>query len=111
MTISTAWSITLCNREVSTGKIVQVDAKCVATDSAEPTLEDGSTALVGESVLSVELEGDLTVPYSDVTETDVIGWVKALLGEESVSRIEQEAKDTLTKQSVTTAYGLPWVTD
>jgi hypothetical protein len=111
MTISTAWSITLCNREVSTGKIVQVDAKCVATDSAEPTSEDGSTALVGESVVYVELEGDLTVPYSDVKEADVIGWVKERLGEDDVSRIEQEAKDSLNQQSVTTAYGLPWVTD
>ena len=111
MTISTAWSVTVCNREVSTGKIVQVDAKCVATDSAEPTLGDGSTALVGESVVSVELEGDLTVPYSDVKEADVIGWVKELLGEEDVSRIEKEATDSLTEQSKSTAYGLPWVTD
>jgi len=111
MTISTAWSITTCNREVSTGKIVQVDAKCVATDSAEPTLEDGSTALVGESVLSLELEGDVTVPYSDVKEADVIGWVKELLGEDDVSRIEQEAKDNLIQLSSSTAYGLPWVTD
>ena len=111
MTISTSWSITSLNREVATGKILQVEARCLAKDSEEPTTKDGTAVLQGESVVLLELKGDLTVPYSDVTEADVIGWVKELLGEEEVSLCETEAKESLSVQSKTTAYGFPWVTD
>lgn len=108
MTISTTWSIKQCEREIATGKIYRVEAACLATDS-----EETITRINGEGQVQtfVELSGDVTVAYADVTESDVIGWVKAALGTDQVSVMESEAKDLLKDASATTASGLPWVTD
>lgn len=104
MTISTAWSISLCNREVSTGKIISADAVCKATDPDQ-------VGVTGEANVSVDLSGDVTIPYADVTEADVVGWVQSALGTEKVSELESAAEDLFKQQSTSTAYGLPWVTD
>ena len=111
MTISTTWSIAQCNREVSTGKILEVEALCVATDSEEPTIDDGKTQLAGVCSVTVDFLGEVTIAYDDVTQDDVIGWVKSQLGEDSVAGFETAAQDLLTSQSRRTSFGLPWVTD
>ena len=104
MAITNTWTISLANREVSTGKIFEATAYCTATDSEESGVE-------GVSQVSVEFDGDVSIAYADVTEADVISWVKAALGTEEVARIESDAEDSLKQQSTSTAYGLPWVTD
>jgi hypothetical protein len=111
MTISTTWSIAQCNREVSTGKILEVEALCVATDSEEPTIDDGKTQLTGVCSVTVDFLGEVTIAYDDVTQDDVIGWVKSQLGEDSVAGFETAAQELLTSQSRRTSLGLPWVTD
>jgi len=104
MAITKTWTIDLTNREVSTGKIIKATAKCTAVDSEE-------SGVSGESIVDVELEGDVTIAYADVTEADVVGWVKTALGTEEVARLESETEDLLQLNSSSTAYGLPWVTD
>ena len=111
MTISTAWSVARLNREVTTGKIISVEAKCVATDSEEPTADGGKEVLQGVSEVIIDLDGDVTTPYEQVTEELVVGWVKESLGEEQVSTLEALSLDSLQQESQRTAYGLPWVTD
>ena len=111
MTISTTWSIAQCNREVSTGKILEVEALCIATDSEEPTINDGKTQLSGVCSVTVDFLGEVTIAYDDVTQDDVIGWVKSQLGEDSVAGFETAAQELLTSQSRRTVLGLPWVTD
>ena len=111
MTISTSWKVTLLNREVTTGKILSVEAKCVTTDSEEPTIDGGAEVLQGVSEIIVDLDGDVTTPYEEVTEELVVGWVKEKLGEEEVSSLEALSLDSLQQESQRTAYGLPWVTD
>jgi hypothetical protein len=37
---------------------------------------------------SLGLQGELTIPYEDLTEEVVIGWVKASMGEETVAAHE-----------------------
>ena len=104
MAITNTWTIDLANREVSTGKIIQATAKCTAADTEEP-------GVTGDSFVEVELEGDVTIAYADVTEADLVGWVKAALGTDEVARIESQAGECLKENSSSTAYGLPWVTD
>ncbi|AXF42103.1 hypothetical protein STIP37_43 [Synechococcus T7-like phage S-TIP37] len=104
MAITNTWTIDLANREVSTGKIIQATAKCTAVDSEE-------SAVSGEAFIDVELDGDVTIAYADVTEADLVGWVKAALGTDEVARVESQAGESLKENSSSTAYGLPWVTD
>jgi len=55
-------------------------------------------------------EGSTFTPYADLTEAQVIGWVKDALGEESVARYEanvaQQIEDQIDPPVVTPP--LPW---
>ena len=49
------------------------------------------------------------IPYADLTEDVVIGWVKNHFGEEKVGEIEAALQAQLDQQHApTTAPGLPW---
>lgn len=104
MAITNTWSVELANREVSTGKIFQTTVKCTSVDSEE-------SGVSGEAFMDVELDGDVTIAYADVTEADIVGWVKTAIGTDEVARFEADAEDNLKEKSTSTAYGLPWVTD
>ena len=47
--------------------------------------------------------------YADVTESDVLGWVKTALGDE-VAAIEKQLQDNIEAQkNPTHGNGLPWI--
>lgn len=49
------------------------------------------------------------IPYADLTEEIVVGWVKDHFGEEKVAEIEAALQAQLDQQHApTTAPGLPW---
>ena len=49
------------------------------------------------------------IPYADLTEEIVVGWVKDHFGAEKVGEIEAALKQQLDQQHApTTAPGLPW---
>jgi len=49
------------------------------------------------------------VPYADLTEATVVGWVKDQLGAEKVTEIEAQLQAQLDEQTAPTkAQGLPW---
>ena len=49
------------------------------------------------------------VPYADLTEATVVGWVKDQLGAEKVTEIEAQLQAQLDEQKAPTkAKGLPW---
>lgn len=53
-------------------------------------------------------EGEL-IPFADLTEEVVVGWVKEKLGEEAVANIESALQAQLEEQrQPTKAAGLPW---
>lgn len=52
---------------------------------------------------------DNLIPYSELTEQLVVGWVKAALGDEKVSEIENALQSQLTEQRhPSKATGVPW---
>lgn len=54
-------------------------------------------------------DGVNLIPYADLTETIVIGWVKAALGEEAVAAIEAAlASQIAEQQAPSKATGTPW---
>lgn len=99
MTITKNWSIYTVKRELSTGKIIEATVECTAVDSDEPSITPP------QEFYNVAFDGDVTIPYANVTESDLVGWCKNVLGTEEVVRIE-----ALSVNALSTAYGLPWVT-
>ena len=55
------------------------------------------------------LTGELTTPYEQLTEAQVIGWVKEAIGAETVAALEANvaAQIAAAKAPVVTA-GVPW---
>lgn len=52
---------------------------------------------------------DNLIPYSELTEELVVGWVKAALGDEKVGEIENALQSQLTEQRhPSKAAGVPW---
>jgi hypothetical protein len=54
-------------------------------------------------------QGELTIPYEDLTEEVVIGWVKASMGEETVAAHEAAvAAQIADAKEPKVAVGMPW---
>lgn len=58
---------------------------------------------------SIGLEGELVTPFEQLTEAQVIGWVKTALGEETVAAHEANvAAQIEAAKAPVTATGVPW---
>lgn len=64
MSISYNWTVYNTTRETSTGKIVEVSYSVLATDEVYTATAQGN----------ISLEGEVTIPYSEVTEEICLGW-------------------------------------
>ena len=103
MTITKTWEINTLQRELEDGYVNKVIYRVNGTDGTY------STRATGE----VDLEKPETlVPYKDLTEETVIGWVKAKLEAQesgSVAKIEKAIDDNITLQKTPThGVGTPW---
>lgn len=87
------------------------DAKGVVVAHYGVDITDG-TDTVGaygtQSFTPDPTDADFT-PYSDLTEEQVIGWVKEALGEESVANIASQLEAKLAeKKNPPVVAGMPW---
>ena len=103
MTITKTWEINTLQRELADGYVNKVIYRVNGTDGTY------STRATGE----VDLEKPETlVPYKDLTEETVIGWVKAKLEAQdsgSVAKFEKAIDDNITLQKTPThGVGTPW---
>ena len=70
--------------------------------------EDGTYSAGAYGSLGFERPETL-VPYADLTEATVVGWVKDKLGAEKITEIETALQAQLDEQTAPTkAKGLPW---
>ena len=70
--------------------------------------EDGTYSAGAYGSLGFERPETL-VPYADLTEATVVGWVKDQLGAEKVTEIETALQAQLDEQTAPTkASGVPW---
>ena len=70
--------------------------------------EDGTYSAGAYGSLGFERPETL-VPYADLTEDTVVGWVKDQLGAEKVTEIEAALQAQLDEQTAPTkASGVPW---
>jgi len=103
MSITKTWEVNTLQRELADGYVNKVIYRVKGTDGTY------STRATGE----VDLEKpDTLVPYKDLTQETVIGWVKAKLEAQetgTVAKIEKAIDDNITLQK-TPVYGVgtPW---
>jgi len=101
MSTTFTWNIVQMERETSDGYVFVVHYTVDAQDDTYNTNAYGSLGFERP-------EGDL-IPFADLTEELVVGWVKDKFGEEKVTEIEDALQAQLDEQrSPTKAAGLPW---
>ena len=100
MAITKTWEVNTLQRELADGYVNKVIYRVNGTDGTY------STRATGE----VDLEKpDTLIPYKDLTQETVIGWVKAKLGSDSVTEIEKAIDDNITLQKTPVhGVGTPW---
>ena len=100
-TTTTNWSISSLDRETADGYVFTAHYTVNATDE---TYSAGAYGSIG-----FERPENL-VPFADLTEEQVIGWVKiALGGDEKVAEIESALQEQIDQQRTPTkASGTPW---
>jgi hypothetical protein len=96
------WHIDAVNYRESNGLMIEAIWRVVGTEGTDEVSGHGSVFLEGKP------DEPGFIPYEDLTEQIVLGWVKEDLGAEKVSEIEgglvarlQKAKDPVTP-------GVPW---
>ena len=118
MTTSYKWVVNTLERETATGKVNVVHYSVLATDGTYTSNANGTAVLNGE----------ITIPYSDLTEEICIGWVQDALAAnlpaedadgnpvtreacrtEAINRIESALAAQISEQAAPThATGTPW---
>lgn len=117
MAITNTWSINDMQRTDSDGVVFLVYWSMVAQS-------DGTPSFTASEGGKLRCEGDPAspdfIPYADLTENDVLGWVYASLVEgdetpdEAKARVEADRDAKVQKQidaAATTESGMPWVTE
>ena len=88
------------------------DVEPVEAVEAKAAVLDADGKVVTPAVEAVEaVEGVLAalVPFADLTEDTVVGWVKDKLGADKVANIEAQLQAQLDEQTAPTkASGVPW---
>ena len=104
MAITKTWEINTLERELADGYVNKVIYRVKGIDgSEEKARETGEVELV---------KPDTLVPYKDLTESTVLGWVKAKLDADNagtVAAIEKSLEDQIALiNTPVTETGKPW---
>ena len=100
MAITKTWEVNTLQRELADGYVNKVIYRVKGTDGTYETRATGE----------VDLEKpDTLIPYKDLTQDTVIGWVKTKLGSDQVAEIEKAIDDNITLQKTPVhGVGTPW---
>lgn len=101
MSTTYTWKIAQLERETADGYVFIAH---YTVDAEHGTYRAGAYGSIGLE----RPEGEL-IPFADLTEELVVGWVKDKLGEEQVENIEAALQAQLNEQAAPTkAAGVPW---
>ena len=101
MTTTFTWAIANLERETADGFVFTAH---YTVNAADDTYSSGAYGSIGFQ------RPDNLIPFAELQEEQVVGWVKeALGGDEKVAEIEAALQAHLDEQHApTTAAGLPW---
>jgi hypothetical protein len=111
MAINNTWSVSDMQRTESDGGISLIYWSMISSDGTYSASEGGKLRC------EYDASSSTYIPYADLTEADVLGWVyKSLIegeetAEEAKARIEADRTAKVQKQidaAETTASGAPW---
>ena len=103
MSTTITWSVSQLDRHTADGIVYTAHYR---VDAADGTYTSGA---YGSIAFEAPAEGDTVVPYADLTEAIVIGWIKDVLGTEKVDEVEAALQAQIDEQHApTTASGTPW---
>lgn len=110
--MAVTWSITNTEYNNDSDKGV-VHASWQCTDSEVVGSGDSAVThtgnVAGMESFTPEPDADGYIAYNDLTEANVIGWVKDLLGSDEVTRVEGKVAAQITKSKTPpTSWGVPW---
>lgn len=99
-TTTFTWAIVNLERETVDGFVMTAHYTVNASDG---TYSSGAYGSVGFT------RPDTLIPFADLTEAEVIGWVKDSFGAEKVAEIEAALQSKLDEQRAPSkAAGVPW---
>ena len=97
------WAVANLERHTAEGIVYTVHYTVSAEDG---TYNAGAYGSIG---LEAPAEGDTLIPFADLTEEIVIGWVRDNLSEEKVAEVEAALQAQIDEQHAPTkASGTPW---
>ena len=101
MSTTNTWKIAQLERETADGYVYTAHYTVDANDGTYSAGAYGSVGLEKPETL---------VPYADLTEDQVVGWVKAAIGgDDKVAEVEAALQKQLDEQAAPTkATGTPW---
>ena len=101
MSITKIWEVNTLERELADGYVKKVIYRVKGMDG-----EEEKARATGE----VQLEKPETlIPYKDLTESTVLGWIKTKLGTNEVAAIEKSLEDEIALiNTPVEATGKPW---
>ena len=100
MATTTTWNIANLDRETADGYVFTAHYTVNATDE---TYSSGAYGSIGFE------RPETLVPFADLTEETVVGWVKDQLTAEKVAEVEAALQAQLDEQAAPTkAAGTPW---
>ena len=99
----TTWKIVSLERKTADGGVVVAHWTCSDVDG------EYSGSVYGSMSFTPDASAADFIPYADLTEADVIGWVHAEMGAEQVAAYESNIAAQIEAQKhPTQASGLPW---
>ena len=93
------WTISQMDRLTSDGFVVVVHYNVSATDGTYQASTYGTTSYT-------QTPGETYIPYADLTEAIVVGWVQEALGKDTVEASLQGQIDAL--KNPVQESGVPW---
>jgi hypothetical protein len=114
MAINTTWSVNDMTHVDSDGGVVLVYWSCVAKSDGDPSY---SATEAGKLKLTYDASAPGFIPYADLTEADVLGWVydSLIVGDETATeakaRVEADRTAKVQAQidrANSESSGLPW---
>ena len=103
MSVTITWSVAQLDRKTADGIVYTAHYR---VDAADGTYTAGAYGSIG---FEAPAEDDAVIPYADLTEAVVIGWVKDSLGAEKVEQVEAALQANIDEQHApSTASGTPW---
>tara|TARA_R110002153_G_scaffold92322_11_gene224324 strand:+ start:4078 stop:4404 length:327 start_codon:yes stop_codon:yes gene_type:complete len=104
------WAVSSTERETTNNGITA--AHWIATDSEDVGTDPVVTHLGSNSGVcsfTPNHDSDDFISYADITEADVVGWIKASFGADEVSEVETSvATQIADSKAPPIAYGVPW---